>query len=217
MRTIYLEPFPILPVSNADTVLTEIVAQEILALTGGGKTREYTETRPDGSTVTYTIDVEEEEYEVRAKELHLERPCQLLAGRGGDGDHDHPHREDDGIYDGGPGRWSNYGDHSRGRGRRRRRRDDNHQKLRRTEHGDCSGRRRRRRWRDDSDKILKKWRFWNGSLNGELIYSSLEDEDAISNVVDEEKRLGVFGQGSSPRSTLAFSTPALACLENSPK
>lgn len=40
------------------------VAQEILALTGGGKTREYTETRPDGSTVTYTIDVEEEEYEV---------------------------------------------------------------------------------------------------------------------------------------------------------
>ena len=42
--------------------------QEILALTGGGKTREYTETRPDGSTVTYTIDVEEEEYEVFAKE-----------------------------------------------------------------------------------------------------------------------------------------------------
>ena len=40
------------------------VSQEILALTGGGKTREYTETRPDGSTVTYTIDVEEEEYEV---------------------------------------------------------------------------------------------------------------------------------------------------------
>jgi len=38
-------------------------AEEILALTGGGKTREYTETRPDGSTVTYTIDVEEEEYE----------------------------------------------------------------------------------------------------------------------------------------------------------
>ena len=177
-------------VINADTIWTEIVAQEILALTGGGKTREYTETRPDGSTVTYTIDVEEEEYEVRAQELHLERPCQLLAGRGGDGDHDHPHREDDGIYDGGPGRWSNYGDHSR--------------------------RRRRRRWRDDSDTILKKWRFWNGSLNGELIYSSLEDEDAISDVVDEEKRLGVFGQGSSPRSTLAFSTPALACLENSP-
>ena len=42
--------------------------QEILALTGGGKTREYTETRPDGSTVTYTIDVEEEEYEVFARE-----------------------------------------------------------------------------------------------------------------------------------------------------
>ena len=42
--------------------------QEILALTGGGKTREYTETRPDGSTVTYTIDVEEEEYEVVAKQ-----------------------------------------------------------------------------------------------------------------------------------------------------
>ena len=38
--------------------------QEILALTGGGKTREYTETRPDGSTVTYTIDVEEEIIEV---------------------------------------------------------------------------------------------------------------------------------------------------------
>jgi len=36
-------------------------AEEILALTGGGKTREYTETRPDGSTVTYTIDEEEEE------------------------------------------------------------------------------------------------------------------------------------------------------------
>ena len=38
--------------------------QEILALTGGGKTREYTETRPDGTTVTYTIDVEEEIVEV---------------------------------------------------------------------------------------------------------------------------------------------------------
>ena len=47
------------------------VAQEILALTGGGKTREYTETRPDGSTVTYTIDVEEEEYEVLTKERAL--------------------------------------------------------------------------------------------------------------------------------------------------
>ena len=45
-----------------------MLLQEILALTGGGKTREYTETRPDGSTVTYTIDVEEEEYEVFAKE-----------------------------------------------------------------------------------------------------------------------------------------------------
>jgi len=33
-------------------------AEEILALTGGGKTREYTEVRPDGATVTYTIDVE---------------------------------------------------------------------------------------------------------------------------------------------------------------
>ena len=47
--------------------------QEILALTGGGKTREYTETRPDGSTVTYTIDVEEEEYEVFAKETIFTR------------------------------------------------------------------------------------------------------------------------------------------------
>ena len=36
-----------------------------MALTGGGKTREYTETRPDGTTVTYTIDVEEEVIEVR--------------------------------------------------------------------------------------------------------------------------------------------------------
>ena len=44
--------------------LTTLFVQEILALTGGGSTREYTETRPDGSTVTYTIDVEEEEYEV---------------------------------------------------------------------------------------------------------------------------------------------------------
>ena len=41
-----------------------ILLQEILALTGGGKTREYTETRPDGTTVTYTIDVEEEIIEV---------------------------------------------------------------------------------------------------------------------------------------------------------
>ena len=39
-------------------------SQEILALTGGGSVREYTETRPDGSTVTYTIDVEEEIIEV---------------------------------------------------------------------------------------------------------------------------------------------------------
>ena len=35
-----------------------------IALTGGGQTREYTETRPDGTTVTYTIDVEEEIVEV---------------------------------------------------------------------------------------------------------------------------------------------------------
>ena len=42
-----------------------MILQEILALTGGGKTREYTETRPDGTTVTYTIDVEEEIIEVR--------------------------------------------------------------------------------------------------------------------------------------------------------
>ena len=117
------------------------------------------------------------------------RSClELFAGRGGDGDHDDPHREDDGIYDGGPGRRSNHGDHSRGRGRRR---DDDHEKLRRTKHGDYSGRRRRRddddeklyyhfwwrRWRNDSDKNLKKWRIRTGSLKGELIYSSLEDED----------------------------------------
>jgi len=44
-------------------------AEEILALTGGGKTREYTETRPDGSTVTYTIDVEEEIIEVTDKKI----------------------------------------------------------------------------------------------------------------------------------------------------
>ena len=50
-----------------------VVAQEILALTGGGKTREYTETRPDGSTVTYTIDVEEEEYEVILQEGDIQR------------------------------------------------------------------------------------------------------------------------------------------------
>ena len=36
-----------------------------MSLTGGGSVREYTETRPDGSTVTYTIDVEEEIIEVR--------------------------------------------------------------------------------------------------------------------------------------------------------
>ena len=42
----------------------EPILQEILALTGGGKSREYTETRPDGTTVTYTIDVEEEVIEV---------------------------------------------------------------------------------------------------------------------------------------------------------
>ena len=41
--------------------------QEILALTGGGQVREYTETRPDGSTVTYTIDVEEEIIEVQQR------------------------------------------------------------------------------------------------------------------------------------------------------
>ena len=44
--------------------LTGDNSQEILALTGGGQTREYTETRPDGTTVTYTIDVEEEIVEV---------------------------------------------------------------------------------------------------------------------------------------------------------
>ena len=49
----------------AFSVILDCQFQEILALTGGGKTREYTETRPDGSTVTYTIDVEEEVIEVR--------------------------------------------------------------------------------------------------------------------------------------------------------
>ena len=49
------------------------VGQEILALTGGGKTREYTERRPDGSTVTYTIDIEEEEYEVIAQKSGILR------------------------------------------------------------------------------------------------------------------------------------------------
>ena len=44
--------------------LNNLFFQEILALTGGGKTREYTEVRPDGTTVTYTIDVEEEVIEV---------------------------------------------------------------------------------------------------------------------------------------------------------
>jgi len=39
-------------------------AEEILSLTNGGSVREYTETRPDGSTVTYTIDVEEEYIEM---------------------------------------------------------------------------------------------------------------------------------------------------------
>ena len=61
-----------MPVISAATIWKQcgqmVVAQEILALTGGGKTREYTETRPDGSTVTYTIDVEEEEYEVILRE-----------------------------------------------------------------------------------------------------------------------------------------------------
>ena len=39
-------------------------------MTGGGSTREYTETRPDGSTVTYTIDVEEEIIEVSEATEH---------------------------------------------------------------------------------------------------------------------------------------------------
>ena len=67
----------LLPVISADNIWKQweqmVVAQEILALTGGGKTREYTETRPDGSTVTYTIDVEEEEYEVILQEGDIQR------------------------------------------------------------------------------------------------------------------------------------------------
>ena len=51
--------------TGTGTYFDEPILQEILALTGGGKTREYTETRPDGTTVTYTIDVEEEVIEVR--------------------------------------------------------------------------------------------------------------------------------------------------------
>ena len=53
-----------LAASCYQVLLHIILVQEILALTGGGKTREYTETRPDGTTVTYTIDVEEEVIEV---------------------------------------------------------------------------------------------------------------------------------------------------------
>jgi len=63
-------------------------AEEILALTGGGKTREYTETRPDGSTVTYTIDVEEEEYEEEVEmEITTTRTVKtmeyMMEGQGG--------------------------------------------------------------------------------------------------------------------------------------
>ena len=52
--------------------------QEILALTGGGKTREYTETRPDGSTVTYTIDVEEEVIEVKDDNLEISPTHEMM-------------------------------------------------------------------------------------------------------------------------------------------
>ena len=48
-------------------------AQEILALTGGGASREYTEVRPDGTTVTYTVDVEEEEFEVSTGRSRLDK------------------------------------------------------------------------------------------------------------------------------------------------
>ena len=68
VRTPPAHPAPPLKSRGANTVtyltLTGDNYQEILALTGGGKTREYTETRPDGTTVTYTIDVEEEIVEV---------------------------------------------------------------------------------------------------------------------------------------------------------
>ena len=65
--TVYKVPslsFITLLKSNSISPLMLMTLQEILALTGGGKTREYTETRPDGTTVTYTIDVEEEIIEV---------------------------------------------------------------------------------------------------------------------------------------------------------